>query len=92
MRAGKGFTLFISTEDRNDIIKIVKSLEYLGVLIDGATATTEHEIKKQESKFLGALLAPLPASLVQPVVSSVVTRICGRGLRRARRGHIDKNF
>ena len=52
MRAGKGFTLFISTEDRNDIIKIVKSLEYLGVLIDGATATTEHEIKNKKANFL----------------------------------------
>ena len=27
VRAGKGFTLFILNEDRDDIIKIVKSLE-----------------------------------------------------------------
>ena len=36
-RGGKGFTLFILNEDKNDIIKIIKSLEDLGVLIDGVT-------------------------------------------------------
>ena len=29
----------------NDIIKIIKSLEDLGVLIDGVTETVKHEIK-----------------------------------------------
>ena len=43
----------------NDIIKIIKSLEDLGVLIDGVTETVKHEIKKPESGFLGTLLAPL---------------------------------
>ena len=28
VRAGKGFTLFISNEDMNDIIKIIKTLEH----------------------------------------------------------------
>ena len=54
MRAGKGFTLFISNEDMNDIIKIIKSLEDSGVLIDGVTQTVKDEIKKQEGRFLGA--------------------------------------
>ena len=57
----------------NNIIKIIKSLEDSGVLIDGVTQTVKDEIKKQEGGFLGALLAPLAASLVQPV--SVVTSI-----------------
>ena len=57
----------------NDIIKIIKSLEDSGVLIDGVTQTVKDEIKKQEGGFLGALLAPLAASLVQPV--SVLTII-----------------
>ena len=34
---------------------------------------------------LGALLAPLAASLVQPVTSSVVKVISGRGVRKAGR-------
>ena len=68
VRAWKGFTLFILNEDINDIIKIIKSLEDLDVLIGGVTKTVKHEIKKQEGGYLGALLAPLAASLVEPVI------------------------
>ena len=84
-RAGKGFTLFISDEDMNDIIKIIKSSENLGVLVDGVTKTVKDEIKKQEGGFLGALLAPIAVSLVKPVISSVVKDVYGRGVRRAER-------
>ena len=45
--AEKGFALFIWNEDKNDIIKIIKSLENSGVLIDGVTDT--------EGGFIGAL-------------------------------------
>ena len=65
MRAGKVFSLFILNEDMNYIIKIIKSLEDLGVLIDGVTETVKHEIRKKEVGFLGALLRPLVASLLQ---------------------------
>ena len=61
--AGKGFTLFLSNEDKNDIITIIKSLEDLGVLIDVVTETVKHETK-QEGRFLGALLAPLATQLI----------------------------
>ena len=44
--------------DINDIIKIIKSLEDSGVLIDGITET----VKK--GGFLGVFLAPLAASIV----------------------------
>ena len=92
MRAGKGFTLFVLNEAMNDIIKIITSLEDSVVLIYGVTETVKNETKKQEGGFLGALLAPLAASLVQPVISSVVKGIRGRGVRRAKRGYMDKNF
>ena len=36
-RSGKGSTLFISSEDIDDIIKTVKPLENSGVLNDGFT-------------------------------------------------------
>ena len=52
VRAGKGFTLFISNEDLNDIIKIIKSLEDSGVLIDGVTETVKHETKNKKADFL----------------------------------------
>ena len=78
-------------EDIN-IMKIIKSLGDLGVLIDGVTETVKYEIKKQENRFLGALLAPLAASLVQPLISSVVRDVCWKGVRRAGRRYMDKNF
>ena len=83
--------LFISNEDMNYIIRTIKSLEDSCVLVDGVTETVKHKIKK-ECRFLGALLVSLDASLVQPVISSVVKGISGRGVRRAGRGCMDKNF
>ena len=55
---------FISNKDINYFIKIIKSLEDLGTLSDGVTETVKHEIKEQEDKFVGALLAHLAASIV----------------------------
>ena len=59
--AGKGFTLFISNEDMNNIIKIRKSLEKSGLLIEGTTETVKHE---KEGACLGATMAPMACSLV----------------------------
>ena len=92
VRAGKEFNLFVSNEDMNDFMNIIKSLEDSGVLIDGVTETVKHEIKNQEGGFLGALLAPLSFSIVEPVVYSVVKSISGRGVRGAGRGYINKHF
>ena len=50
MRAEKRFILFISNEDMNDIIKIIKSLEDSNILIDGITETVKHEKKNPKSK------------------------------------------
>ena len=58
VRAGKGYTLFISNEDMNNVTEVIYSLEDSGVLIDGVTETVKHEIKKQKGGCLGALLAP----------------------------------
>ena len=92
VRAGKRFTLFVSNEYINNNIKIIKSLEDSGVLIDGVTKTVKHERKKQEGKFLGALLASLASSVVQPVISSVVKGISGRAVIRAGRRYMSKNY
>ena len=66
--------------------KIIKSLEDLGKLVDEITEAVKDEKKIQESGFLRALLAPLAASLLQPVISSVVKGISGRRVKRAGRG------
>ena len=62
VRAGKGFILFISNEDMDDI-RIVESLEKSGLLNDGATETAKREIKKQD-QFLSAKIVPIAASLI----------------------------
>ena len=50
VRARKGFNLFISSDDMDDI-KMVKSLENSGLLSDGASETVKHEIKNQKMDF-----------------------------------------
>ena len=77
IRTGKGFTLFILTEDIDDCIKIVDSLEKPGLLTDVAIVRVKQN-KKQEDGFLGAmmermatsLIAPMTSLLLQPVASS----------------------
>ena len=78
----------------NVIINIIKPLEDSGVLTDGVTEIIKDDIKKkkQSDGFLRALLAPLVASLIQPVISSVVKGISGRGVRRAGRRYINEDF
>ena len=90
IRDGKRFYLFILIEDMNDSIKNIKPLKDSGVLIDQVAETTKHEIKKQEVGFLGALLAILAVSLVQPLISSAVKGISGRRVVRAGRRYMDK--
>ena len=74
---GKRFTLFVLNKGMNDIIKILKSLEYLARLVDGFNETVKQE---KTSGFLRAFLAPLAVSLVQPAISSVVKGINGKDI------------
>ena len=57
--AEKGFTLFTSNEDLNDIIKITKSLEDSDVLIDGVTESVKHEIKKTKTRISWSFVSTL---------------------------------
>ena len=66
-------------------MKIMKSLVDLDVLTDGVTNTVKHGTKQPEGGFFGALLPPLAALLVEPVISSVVKGIIGWVVRRAGR-------
>ena len=50
VRAGKGFTLFISNENMNSIIKIIKPLEDLRLLVDGVTETVKREIINKRNR------------------------------------------
>ena len=94
VRVKRGFTLFISNEDINDIIRIIKSLIDSGVLIDCVTERVKHQVKK-EGGFLGAVLARLITSLLQPVIYSLVKGITGTGVLREGTGYynyMNKNF
>ena len=48
--------------------------------------------KKTEDGFLRSLLAPLVASIRQPVISAVVKGTNEGEVRRARRGNMNENF
>ena len=64
-----------------DIMKIVKSLEESGLLINGISETIKNEAKEQKGGFLTMLLGALAASML----GSALTR---RGVVRAGEGTI----
>ena len=55
-------TLIISNNEIEDIIKIVKSLEDSGLLLEGVTETVQNEVKEQKGGFVSMLLGTLGAS------------------------------
>ena len=62
--SGGHTTLIISNNDMQDLLKIVKSLEDSGILLDGITETVKNEVKEQKDGFLSMLLGTLGASLL----------------------------
>ena len=62
-----------------DIIKIVKSLEDSGLLLEGVTETAQNEVKEQKGGFLSMLLGTLGASLLGNLLT-------GKGIYGAGKG------
>ena len=62
-----------------DIIKIIKSLEYSGLLLKGLTKTVQNEVKEQRGGFLSMLIGTLGASLLGNLLT-------GKGIYRAGKG------
>ena len=56
--------LIISNDEIEDIIKVIKSLEDSGLLLEGVTETVQNEVKEQKGGFLSMLLGTLGASLL----------------------------
>ena len=56
-------TLIISNEERNDIMKKVKTLQKFGLLIKDVSKTIKNEAKEQKGGFFGMLLGTSGASL-----------------------------
>ena len=82
---GNHITLIISNDDMQDTLKIVKSLEDSGILLDGITETVENEVKKQKGGFLSMLLGTLGASLLEKMLA-------GRGVIRPGEGTIRAGY
>ena len=81
-------TLIISSDEMEDIMKIVKSPPDFGLLIKGVIETIQNEAKEQKGRFLKMLLGTLGASLLRNMLA-------GKGVNRAGYGHKDlqsKNF
>ena len=57
-------TLIISNEEMGDFVKIVKSLEGSGLLLNGVAETVQNEVKEQKGGFLSILLSTLGAGLL----------------------------
>ena len=57
-------TLIISSEEMEDIMKIVKSLEESRLLIKGVSETIKNDPKEQKGGFNSILLGTLAASIL----------------------------
>ena len=64
-------TLIISNDDMQDLLKIVKSLEDSGILLNGITETEKKEVKEQKGGFLSMLLGTLGASLLGDLLTKM---------------------
>ena len=62
-----------------DIVKIVKSLEESGLLLDGVTKTVQNEVKEQKGGFLSILLGTLGASLLGNLLTGKEIYRAGKG-------------
>ena len=73
-------TLIISNDEMKDILKIVKSLEDSGLLLEGVSEPIKNEAKEQKGGFLSMLLGTLGDMLA------------GQGLKRAREGTVRVSY
>ena len=72
-----------------DLLKIVKSLEDSGILLNGISETVKYEIKEQKGAFLAMFLGTLGASLLGDLLTK---NLSGRGVIRAGEGTIRAGY
>ena len=83
--SGNHTTLIISNNDMQDLLKIVKSLEDSGILVNGITETIKNEVKEQKGGFLSMLLGTSSASLLGDLLTK---KLSGTGVIRAGEGTV----
>ena len=81
--------LIISSDEIDDILKIVQSLEDSGVLLKGVSETIQNETKEQKGGFLSMLLGTLGVSLLGDILSKGLS---GKGVIRAGEGTIRAGY
>ena len=83
--SGNNITLIISNDDMQDFLKIVKSIEDNGILLNGITETVKNEVKEQKDGFISMLLGSLGASLLGDLLTK---NLSSRGVIRTGEGTI----
>ena len=78
--SGHNTTFIISNDEMKDILKIVKSLEYSGLLLEGVSGIIKNEAKEQKGGFLSMILGTLGTSLLGNMLA-------GKGVIRAGEGY-----
>ena len=78
-------TLVISSEEMNDIMKIVQALQDSNILLKGVTKTIKNETKEPKGRFLSMLLGTLGASLLGYLLTK---NLSGKGTVRAGEGFL----
>ena len=69
------------------IIKIVKSLEDTGLLMEGVSEAVQNQTKEQRGGFLSMLLGTLGVSLLGNILASKRTNRAGEGVIRVGYGN-----
>ena len=87
--SGNHTTLVISNYDMQDILKIVKSLEDSGILLNGITETVKNEVIETKGGFSSMLLGTLGASLFGDLLTK---NLSGRCVIRAGEGTIRAGY
>ena len=87
--SGNHTRLIISNDDIQDLLKIVKSLEDSGILLNGITETVKNEVKEQKGSLLSMLLGTLGASLLGNLLTK---NLLGRSIVRAGEGTIRAGY
>ena len=78
-------TLVISNEERNDIMKIVQTLEDSIIILKVVTKTIKNETKEQKGGFLSMLLGTLEANLLGDLLTK---NLSGKGTVTAEEGFV----
>ena len=69
-------------------MKIIRSLEYSGLLLNEVTETVQNELKEQKGRFISMLLGTLVASLLGNLLwgKGAIATSQGRAIYRAGKG------